>query len=331
MEGDGRPFTCSSFVRQMGLTFDNFIPIHQAHSYCRKPLLPPRQLTGILMGAFNGIWISYLHVPAFVVTLGSQLVFKGLMLALMKSASIGLFPELYSAVSLKFIADPFQGGSGFHPLTLIIGAASIALYLLIVFQARKKQVQNGLEVSGNGSFISQTVPICAAILLFAYMLAVHNGIPYILILLVLLTAAYSFMGNNTTLGRRLYQVGGNEKAAALSGIRTKNITFFAFVNMGLLAALAGIVYSARLNFATPTAGDGFELDAIASCFIGGASPSGGVGTIRGAITDALIMGVLNNGMSLMGLGIETQKAVKGMVLILAVLLDVIGRRRAESK
>lgn len=268
-----------------------------------------------------------MKIPAFVTTLGNMLVFRGLMLKSLGSQTIGPFPESFSAISAKFIPDVTVGG--LKIVTLLIGAVAAIVFILVSIISRRKSAKYGL--SGNvGAFVAKLVIVTVVVMLFALILSKHEGIPLVMLLLALLIGAYSFMGNKTTLGRRIYATGGNEKATQLSGINTKKIRFFVFTNMGFLSAIAGIVYAARLNYATPGAGSGFEMDAIASCFIGGASSKGGVGTIFGTIVGALVMGVLNNGMQLLGLGTDSQQMVKGLVLIFAVLLDVISKSKAKS-
>jgi putative multiple sugar transport system permease protein len=166
-----------------------------------------------------------------------------------------------------------------------------------------------------------------AIVFLAYLLSSYKGLPNVLIVMGLLMLLYDFATNRTTVGRRIYALGGNEKAAKLSGIKTERLAFYAFVNMGALAALAGLVFAARLNTATPKAGLGFELDVIAACFIGGASASGGVGKVMGAVIGAFIMGVMNNGMSILGIGIDYQQVIKGLVLLAAVYVDVYNKNK----
>jgi putative multiple sugar transport system permease protein len=195
--------------------------------------------------------------------------------------------------------------------------------------SRKNGRKYGIESGSSASYIIRQVFIVVVILLFAYILANHEGIPTVLIICGALVGLYSFIGNRTTLGRRIYATGGNESATLLSGVNTRKIRFLVFANMGIMSAVAGIVYTARLNYATPTAGSGFELDAIAACFIGGASARGGTGTLQGAIIGALIMGILNNGMSLMGLGVDVQQSIKGLVLIFAVAFDVVVKSKSR--
>jgi putative multiple sugar transport system permease protein len=178
-----------------------------------------------------------------------------------------------------------------------------------------------------GFFLAMNLVFAAMIVGFSYLLASYKGLPNVLIVMLVLMLIYDFGTTQTTVGRRIYALGGNEKAARLSGIKTERLTFLTFVNMGVLAALAGLIFAARLNTATPKAGAGFELDVIAACFIGGASASGGVGRVLGAIIGGFIMGVMNNGMSIMGIGIEYQQVIKGLVLLAAVCVDVYNKNK----
>ena len=287
-------------------------------------------IIGGLLGAWEGLWIAFFRIPAFVVTLGNMLIFKGLMLLVLKSSSIGPFPDLFNGISLNFLPDPFATEGSLKWLTVFIGAIAALIYIQSALRKRNRRNKYGFEISSKKIFLAQLLIMTVVIVGFSFILAAHEGIPNVLILLAILVAIYSFLGNKTVIGRRVYALGGNERAAQLSGIKVKRISFAVFVNMGLMAAVAGIAYTARCNYATPTAGAGFELDAIAACFIGGASSSGGIGTIAGAIVGALIMGVMNNGMSLLSLGIEFQQALKGMVLILAVLFDVTTKSKVAS-
>lgn len=285
--------------------------------------------TGCILGAWQGFFIAYMKIPAFVVTLGNMLLFRGLMLLTLKSQTIGPFPAFFSGISLKFIPDPISGESSLKWLTIIIGVVAAAVYVFVSIRKRQNERKYGIEIGNVMLFTAKKLFIILTICIFAYTLAKHEGIPNVLVLIAILVGIYSFIANKTTVGRRIYATGGNEKATRLSGINTKKLRFMVFVNMGLMAAVAGIVYAARLNYATPTAGSGFELDAIAACFIGGASARGGTGTLQGTIIGALIMGILNNGMSLMGLGVDIQQSVKGLVLILAVLFDVINKAKVR--
>jgi putative multiple sugar transport system permease protein len=195
------------------------------------------------------------------------------------------------------------------------------------FKSRARQESHGIETEPYGFFLGKNLAMFAVLVYFAYLIASHRGLPNVLVIMTALIALYAFVTTRTTIGRQIYAVGGNEKAAKLSGIKTERLTFLTFVNMGVLAALAGLVFAARLNTATPKAGLGFELDVIAACFIGGASAYGGVGRVGGAVIGALIMGVMNNGMSILGIGIDYQQVIKGLVLLGAVCLDVYNQKR----
>ncbi|MFL1378976.1 multiple monosaccharide ABC transporter permease [Nocardiopsis protaetiae] len=291
-------------------------------------VVPLALLLGAAIGAWQGFWIAYVRVPAFIVTLAGMLVFRGATLAVLGGESIAHLPS-----SLRLLAGGFLpgGGSGGpHPPTLVLGAAGAAVVVWIQWRARARTRAHGLPVQPAAVTAAASAVLVAAILAFAFALAAHNGLPIVGLLLVALIAGYSFVTRSTTAGRRIYAVGGNERAAALSGIRTRRTTFWVFVNMGALSALAGLVFTARLNAATPGAGTMFELDAIAAAFIGGASASGGVGTVVGAVIGALVMGVLNNGMSLIGLGVDWQQLIKGLVLLLAVAFDIYNKRRVGA-
>jgi putative multiple sugar transport system permease protein len=197
-------------------------------------------------------------------------------------------------------------------------------------RTRSNQQKYGFEVTSFSFFVAKQVLISAAVMGFSYLMASYKGIPNLLVILFPLVSAYSFLTNQTVIGRRIYALGGNEKAARLSGVNTQRLLFLTFVNMGVLAALAGMVVASRLNSSTPNAGEGFELDVIAACFIGGASASGGIGTVIGAVVGAFLVGVLNNGMSILGVGIDWQKVVKGMVLLAAVLFDVYNKNKGTD-
>jgi putative multiple sugar transport system permease protein len=286
-------------------------------------------LAGALAGAWQGLWIAFFRVPAFVVTLGGMLIFRGLMLMLLGSNAIGPFPESFKSISSAFIPD-FSGQHSLKWVTVIVGVVGALAYVAVQIRARRSQRKYGFEVVNVGVFLLKIISICAVTVGFVLILASYEGIPNVLVLLALMLLIYSFLGNRTVIGRRVYAMGGSEKAALLSGVNTKRVKFAVFVNMGLIAGVAGIIFAARLNYATPMAGTGFELDAIAACFIGGASSSGGVGRLSGALIGALIMGVMNNGMSIVGLGVDFQQAIKGLVLIFAVLFDVTTRSRATK-
>ena len=282
---------------------------------------------GALVGAWQGFWIAYVGIPAFIVTLAGMLIFRGLALVVLGNTNIGSFPEEYRALGNGFLTNVF-GEFPVDPLTL--GLAAIAVIVLIVQQVRTRLGRQtyGQDVEPLAWFIGKLVLVTAGIGAFAYALATFKGIPITLIVLAVLVLIYGIVTNRSVFGRHIYAIGGNRHAAELSGVKTRKVDFYIFVNMGVLAALAGLVFTARLNLAGPKAGDGFELEAISAAFIGGAAVQGGVGTIGGAIIGGFIIGVLNNGMSILGIGIEWQQAVKGLVLLFAVAFDVFNKRRA---
>jgi putative multiple sugar transport system permease protein len=282
---------------------------------------------GALIGAAQGYWVAYFKIPSFIVTLAGMLVFKGLALAVLQGQSVGPFLPTFQKLSSGFIPELFPDAGALYPTSLLIGAM-LALGLVYVgVKTRARRASHGVEVEPTVFFVLKNAILFGAVIYFTYLVASHRGLPNVLVIMIALIALYGFVTSRTTIGRQIYAVGGNEKAAKLSGIKTERLTFLTFVNMGVLAALAGLVFAARLNTATPKAGAGFELDVIAACFIGGASAYGGVGRVAGAVIGALIMGVMNNGMSIVGIGIDYQQVIKGLVLLGAVCLDVYNQRR----
>jgi putative multiple sugar transport system permease protein len=281
---------------------------------------------GALIGAAQGWFVAFQKIPSFIVTLAGMLVFKGLTLALLQGQSIGPFPETFQKLSSGFIPDPL-GGNTLRTTSLIVGALAAAALVFFKLRGRAKLAAHGMEQEPYAFFLLKNVCFALVILFFSWLLASYKGLPNVLVVMAVLIVVYDFVTNRTTLGRRIYALGGNEKAARLSGIKTQRLAFLTFVNMGALAALAGLVFAARLNTATPKAGLGFELDVIAACFIGGASASGGVGKVMGAVIGAFIMGVMNNGMSILGIGIDYQQVIKGLVLLAAVFIDVYNKNK----
>ncbi|MGB0658550.1 MAG: multiple monosaccharide ABC transporter permease [Mangrovicoccus sp.] len=288
--------------------------------------IPVCLVAGGLIGAMQGYWVAYWRIPSFIVTLAGMLVFRGLSLWLLEGQSIGPFPKSFQLLSTGFVPDLLGIGRP-NGTALAAGIIAAAAIFWIGFRARARDKEFGVEGEPMPFFIGRNVIVSAVLIFVCYKLAMFRGLPNVLISMVVLTVIYAFITENTTLGRRIYALGGNEKAAKLSGIKTERLTFLAFVNMGVLAALAGLIFAARLNTATPKAGFTVELDVIAAVFIGGASMSGGVGKIVGAVTGALIMGVLNNGMSIMGIGIDYQQVIKGLVLLGAVFFDVYNKNK----
>ncbi|WP_244530866.1 multiple monosaccharide ABC transporter permease [Pseudoxanthobacter soli] len=283
-------------------------------------------VAGGVIGAAQGYWVAFFRIPSFIVTLAGMLVFKGLTLALLAGQSVGPFPQAFQRLSSGFIPD-FSSEPGLRITSMILGVAVAAILIWVNYGNRQKQVHHGVETEPFGFFLLKNGIGAAVILYFTYLLSTYKGLPNVLIIMFALIAIYAFVTNRTIIGRRIYALGGNEKAAKLSGVKTDRLTFFTFVNMGMLAALAGLIFAARLNTATPKAGVGFELDVIAACFIGGASAYGGVGTVVGAVIGAFIMGVMNNGMSILGIGIDYQQVIKGLVLLAAVFIDVYNKNK----
>jgi putative multiple sugar transport system permease protein len=282
---------------------------------------------GALIGAAQGWFVAYARIPSFIVTLAGMLVFKGLALALLQGQSVGPFPPEFQRISTGFLPDPF-GGTDIRVLSLVLGVVLALALVAADARKRSKAKAHGMDVEPVAFFAAKNVVFAGVISYLCYLLSTYKGLPDVLILMAGLILIYQFVTNRTTIGRRIYALGGNEKAARLSGVNTPRLSFLTFVNMGVLSAVAGLIFAARLNTATPKAGLGFELDVIAACFIGGASASGGVGKVVGAVIGAFIMGVMNNGMSIMGIGIDYQQVIKGLVLLAAVLLDVYNRNRA---
>lgn len=282
---------------------------------------------GALIGGAQGWFVAFFRIPSFIVTLAGMLVFKGLALALLQGQSVGPFPDSFQMLSSGFMPD-LLSSEGLRMSSLLLGVALAAVLAVAGIRARAKQLKHGIQAEPAAFFLAKTAVFSALLIYFSYLLASYRGLPNVLIVMAALIFLFHFVTGHTTIGRRVYALGGNEKAAKLSGIKTERLAFYTFVNMGVLAALAGLVFAARLNTATPKAGLGFELDVIAACFIGGASASGGVGKVMGAVIGAFVMGVMNNGMSILGIGIDYQQVIKGVVLLAAVFVDVYNKNKA---
>ena len=299
-------------------------------------------LIGTLIGAFHGFFIAYIHIPPFITTLAGMLLWRGVATIVLDGKPIAPFPTKYLNLFESFI--PSSGIEGneiavFGELvdkntlitTMIIALVCVLAFIAMEIISRQKKIKNNYSVSSTSSFIAKLVVLSIVIIIMGQFLARDRGLPVVLILLAVIIAAYSYFTQNTVPGRYLYAIGGNAKAAKLSGVNTDNVMFFAYTNMGFIAAVAALVTIARLNSAQPTAGQNYEMDAIASCFIGGASAYGGTGTVSGAVVGAIFMGVLNNGMSILGVDMNWQRAVKGLVLLAAVIFDVVSKRKKSSK
>lgn len=306
-------------------------------------------LLGIVIGAWHGFWIAYIRIPSFIVTLAGMLLFRGLALIVLDGITINPFPADYLTMFTSYFPS-FDSGyfqeqlasglsraevrAGMSAIvfskTMTVTAVIVIAYLVGIIYSRVSKIKKGYEVEPLYAFLFQHVLALAAIIASCVLLGENKGIPVILILIAVVVIVYAFIANKTVVGRRIYALGGNEKAAKLSGVNTSRLLFLSYVNMGLLAAVAALVCVARFNSASPMAGTGYELDAIGACFIGGASAYGGVGTVGGAVIGAVFMGVLNNGMSILGIDANWQKAVKGLVLLAAVVTDVMSKKRVTN-
>jgi putative multiple sugar transport system permease protein len=281
---------------------------------------------GALVGAWQGYWIAYFGIPAFIVTLAGMLVFRGAAQIALGNQQISFFPKEFRAIGSGFL--PTFGTSGYEPLTLIIGLLASAAILASSIRQRLVRRKYDLEPEPFWWFIVKLVFLVALVLIVTLLLASYNGTPIVLIILGALVVGYTAIMQRSVFGRHIYAIGGNLAAAQLSGVKTKRVTFLLFVNMGVISAIAGLVFTAGLNLASPSAGTGFELDAISAVFIGGAAVTGGIGTVPGAIIGGLIIGVLNNGMSILGVDSDYQLLIKGLVLLAAVAFDVYNKRRS---
>jgi len=284
-------------------------------------------LIGAVAGAWQGFFIAYVGIPSFIVTLAGMLLFRGLTQIVLGGQSLSPFPGGFQNLAKGFIPEmgPY---TQYHNPTLVIGLVAIVFLLLRERRDRKRQLAYDLEVLPTGLWIAKCVALTAAVVAFTLTLASFHGVPVVMLVMTGLLLGLGYVMRNAVVGRHVYALGGNKAAAKLSGVKDQRVTFLVFVNMGVLAALAGCVYAARLNSGTPQAGLNFELEAIAASFIGGASMSGGVGTVMGAVIGGLVLGVLNNGMSLVGIGTDYQQVIKGLVLLAAVGFDVWNKRKA---
>ena len=284
-------------------------------------------VAGGLIGAAQGAFVAYVKIPSFIVTLAGMLVFRGLMLAVLSGQSVGPFPPEFQLLSSGFIPEMLPMTAGVRLSSVLLGVFVAGVLVWSNQRGRVRRKRHGLETEPSVLFAIKNAVLVAGVVGLTWLIASYRGLPNVLIIMAVLIAIYAFVTTRTTVGRQVYAVGGNEKAARLSGIKTERLTFLTFVNMGVLAALAGLIFAARLNTATPKAGTGFELDVIAACFIGGASAYGGVGLVSGAVIGAFIMGVMNNGMSILGIGVDYQQIIKGLVLLGAVCVDVYNQKR----
>ena len=287
-------------------------------------------VVGLLIGAWQAFWIAYVKVPPFITTLAGMMVFRGLSNVVLQGKTVSVtnakFVQIFGGGANCYVPDIFKG-NGINLLCVVVGALACALYLFFTIRNRAVRKRSGLETDSLVKTVITSVIIVAVVMFFTMRLAQYKGLPMALIWVAVVVLIYTYITSKTTVGRYLYAIGGNETATKLSGINTKSIYFFAYANMGLLAGLAGILTIARLTSAQPTYGQNYEMDAIGSCFIGGASAYGGVGTVPGVIIGALLMGVINIGMSIMGVDANYQKVVKGLVLLAAVIFDVVSKKQ----
>ena len=292
-------------------------------------------VVGALVGCWQGFWVAVVGIPAFIVTLAGMLIFRGLTQIVLGNTQITPFPTEYRLLGGGYLFPQLFPATTSPAEWITVGLGVLALIMFIAAQlsGRIKRAKLNLETEPAWWFIVKLVFGSGLILFLTYLLGLADGsrgTPIVLIVLGVLVIVYTQVMNRSVFGRHIYAVGGNRNAANLSGINSRKVDFYLFVNMGVLAALAGIIFTGRLNSAGPGAGNLFELDAIAAAFIGGAAVQGGVGTVIGAITGGLIMGVLNNGMSLLGVSTDYQQFIKGLVLLLAVAFDVYNKRRART-
>ncbi len=292
---------------------------------------------GMLIGAAQGVLVAYAKMPSFIVTLGGMLIFRGLTGNMLLGQFVGPFPKGFQNIASGFLPDitDIEGlgsalpdwATNFHLISALLGIVGALAMFVGAIRSWRRAKLDGMEVEPLPLLLGKNIVFAAIIIGIAWNLALYKGLPIVLVIMALLVLLYQFITTRTVVGRRIYALGGNLLAARLSGVKTERLIFFTFANMGLLAGLAGLVVAARLNSATPSAGNGFELDVIAACFIGGTSASGGAGKVMNVVIGALFMGVMNNGMSLIGLGIFWQQVVKGLVLLAAVFVDVYQKRK----
>ncbi len=304
-------------------------------------------LIGGAIGAAQGYWIAYHRIPSFIVTLAGMLMFRGMCQALLGGgSSVGPLPDSFKALSSGFIPDiigpltlvePIVNAAGktvvgsglsLHMTTMVIGIIAVVAYAYFGLAARRTRERHGYEAEPFALFAIKTLVVSALVLFLVFQFATYRGLPIVLRVMAVLIALFIFVTKKMTIGRRIYAMGGNAKAAQLSGIKTDRLTLMVFINMGVLSALGGLIIAARLGQAVPAAGLGSELDVIAAVFIGGASAMGGVGQVMGSVVGGFIMGVMNNGMSIMGVNVDWQQVVKGLVLLGAVVFDVYNKNKA---
>jgi len=285
-------------------------------------------LAGLAIGLWQGFWIAYVRVPPFIVTLAGMLLFRGLAQAILGGLTISGFPDSFLSIFNNYVNIPALDSGAIHYSAIIFGVICCVIFAVATIFSNISKKRKGYTVENRLSMYSKLVVICAIVMVLMYKLSLYKGIPYILLWLIGIVSIYAYITAKTTFGRHFYALGGNEKATKLSGINTNRIYFSAYVNVSFLSGLAALVVAARFTSANPAAGTNYELDAIGACFIGGASAYGGIGTVSGAVIGAVLMGVLNLGMNIIGVDSNFQKVVKGLVLLAAVIFDVVSKRKA---
>lgn len=285
--------------------------------------------TGLIAGVWQGFWVAYVGIPGFIVTLAGMLIFRGLTYIVLNNVSLSGFPQTYQNIGNGFL-NGLLGGNGIDVFTLVIFAVGVVGFGYFQWRGRQDRIRYGQKVEALWVFVLKWVLLAVLVMAFAYQIARDRGLPIVLIIMAILILIYGLVSQKTVFGRDIYAIGGNKTAAALSGISVRSVSFWTYVNMGFLSAVAAVLFSARMNGAQPAAGNMFELDAIAACFVGGASTTGGIGRISGALVGGLVMAVMSNGMQLMGATTATQQIVKGLVLLLAVAFDVFNKRRSGA-
>ncbi len=289
-------------------------------------------IIGTLVGVWQGFWIAYVNVPPFIATLAGMYAFRGMSNVVLQGLAVSIdnkdFLNLFGGGADCYVPDIFNGGS-INMLCMLVGIIGVVVYVISFMVSRANIKKRGYETKPLLGELIKLIIISAVVLWVTYKLASYKGIPTSLIWILIVVFIFGYITSKTRIGRYLYAVGGNKKAAQLSGINVKNVYFFAYVCMGLMSGLAGILTIARATQSQPTFGTGYEMDAIGACFIGGASAYGGIGTVPGAIVGALLMGVINQGMSIMGMNANWQKVVKGAVLLVAIIFDVVSKKEKK--
>ena len=330
LTGGNIDLSVGSVVALIGACAGTFIISWKLNVYLSVSLC---MIVGLLIGMWQGFWIAYVRIPAFIVTLSGMLVFRGLTLLILGGLTLAPFPPEYLMYSTGFIPNFMEGWFGLpakpNVTAILVGILLCIVFIAVQIRSYAARKRKGYTVESPVALAVKMIIISAVVVWFFYILAEYRGIPTVLILLGLILVGYGYFTSSTVMGRHIYAIGGNEKAAMLSGVKTNKMLFLAYVNMALLAAVAGLVFAARLNSSSPQAGQNFELDAIGACYIGGASAYGGIGTVGGTLIGALIMGVLNNGMSIMGIDSNMQQVVKGLVLLGAVAFDVLSKKNIK--